>query len=170
MQLTMATVAEHVVVEEDIVMAAVADTAGDECGKLSWKVQPLSKRRILARLEVAKHGAEPGRLRTRYSHLQALQSIPEDPALSRIGHRCGRWGWSTRWRRNCGEGNIIPLMREVDNPDGSTKTNLRPIALLETLLKLIESSVAVDQNAVQEHQVGCRDGAEAMISAVKNPE
>ena len=30
MQLTMATVAEHVVVEEDIVMAAVAETAGDE--------------------------------------------------------------------------------------------------------------------------------------------
>ena len=42
--------------------------------------------------------------------------------------------------------NIVPLIRKVDNLDGSTKTKLRPIALLETLLKLIES-VAVDQRA-----------------------
>ena len=37
--------------------------------------QPLSKRRILARLEMAKNGAEPGSSRTRNSlrHLKALQ-------------------------------------------------------------------------------------------------
>ena len=42
--------------------------------------------------------------------------------------------------------NFVPLIREVDNPDGSKKTKLRPIALLVTPLKLIES-VAVDQHA-----------------------
>ena len=70
--------------------------------------------------------------------------------------------------------NIVPLIREVDNPDGSKKTKLRPIALLETPLKLIES-VAVDQHSghiialMQEQQVGfgVRSGAEAMISAVR---
>ena len=70
--------------------------------------------------------------------------------------------------------NIAPLIREVDNLDGSKKTKLRPIALLETPLKLIES-VAVDEHAdhtaalMQEQQVvfRVRDGAEAMISAVR---
>ena len=71
--------------------------------------------------------------------------------------------------------NNVPLMREVDNPDGSKRTKLRPIALLETLLKLIES-VAVCQHSdhiialMQEQQVGLfrdRDGAEAMINAVR---
>ena len=42
--------------------------------------------------------------------------------------------------------NIVPLTREVDNLDGSKRTKLRPIALLETHLKLIES-FAVDQHA-----------------------
>ena len=42
--------------------------------------------------------------------------------------------------------NIVPLIREVNNQDGSKKTKLRPIALLETHLKLIES-VAVGQHA-----------------------
>ena len=41
--------------------------------------------------------------------------------------------------------NIVPLTREVDNPDGSKRTDLLPIALLETHLKLIES-VAFDQH------------------------
>ena len=66
------------------------------------------------------------------------------------------------------------MIREVDNPDESKKAKLRRIALLETLLKLIES-VAVDQHAdhinalMQEQQVGCRvrDGAEAMTCAVR---
>ena len=70
--------------------------------------------------------------------------------------------------------NIVPLMKEVENPDGTKKTKLRPIALLETPLKLIES-VAVDQQAdtmialMQEQQVGFRvsAGAEAMIHAVR---
>ena len=67
--------------------------------------------------------------------------------------------------------NIVPLTREVDNPDESKRKKLRPIALLETPLKLI-ASVAVDQHAdhiialMQEQQVGfrVRDGAEAMIN------
>ena len=66
------------------------------------------------------------------------------------------------------------MTREVDNPDGSKRTKLSTIALLETPLKLIES-VAVDQHAdhiialVQEQQVGfrVRDVAEAMINAVR---
>ena len=48
-----------------------------ECKKLSWKVQPLSKRRVVARLEMTKNGAEPGGSRTRNSYLKALQYIPE---------------------------------------------------------------------------------------------
>ena len=59
-------------------------------------------------------------------------------------------------------------------PGRIKETRLRPIALLETPLKLIES-VAVDQHAdhiialMQEQQVGFRvsDGAEAMINAVR---
>ena len=62
----------------------------------------------------------------------------------------------------------------MDNPDGSKITELRPIALLDTPLKLIKS-VAVDQHAddiialIQEQQLGfrVRDGAEAMINAVR---
>ena len=52
-------------------------------------------------------------------------------------------------------------MRAVDNPDGSTNTKLRPIALVETPLDMTES-VAVDQRAdyiialIQEQQVGFR--------------
>ena len=41
--------------------------------------------------------------------------------------------------------NIVPLMRDVDNPDRSKKTKQLPIPLLETHLKLIES-VAVHQH------------------------
>ena len=37
----------------------------EEPRTLAWKVQPLSKRKIRLRLEVAKNGAEPGRSRTR---------------------------------------------------------------------------------------------------------
>ena len=70
--------------------------------------------------------------------------------------------------------NIVPLLEERQNPDGTTKTKTRPIALLETPMKLIES-VSVDQHAdhiialMQEPQVGfrVRDGAEAMIGAVR---
>ena len=61
----------------------------------------------------------------------------------------------------------------MDNPDGSKRTKLRPVALLVTPLKLIES-VAVDQHAdhniaLQEQQVGfrVRDGAGAMVNAVR---
>ena len=69
--------------------------------------------------------------------------------------------------------NIVPLIREVDNRDGSKETKLRLTALLKTPLKLSES-VAVDQHAariialMQEEQVGfrVRDGAEALIGAV----
>ena len=49
----------------------------EECRRLAWKIKPLSRRRVLARLEVTKNGAEPGRSRTRNSHLKALQYIPE---------------------------------------------------------------------------------------------
>ena len=45
----------------------------EECKRLAWKIKPLSRRRVLARLD----GAEPGRSRTRNSHLKALQYVPE---------------------------------------------------------------------------------------------
>ena len=67
------------------------------------------------------------------------------------------------WRTNKEEAqlwlrsNIFPLIREVDNSDGSTKTKLRPIALLKILLKLIKLT-----NTLAHH---C--DAEAMISAVR---
>ena len=60
------------------------------------------------------------------------------------------------------------------NDDGTTKSKLRPVALLETVLKLVES-VVVDQRAdhsvtqLQARQVGYRvtDGAEPTIGAVR---
>ena len=146
-----------------------------ECKKLSWKVQPLSKRRVVARLEMTKNGAEPGRSRTRNSHLKALQLVPE--GINALMNWAQMWMMglanpteSQLWLR----ANIVPLTKEIENPDGSKKTKVRPIALLETPLKLIES-VAVDQQAdtmialMQEQQVGfrVRDGAEAMIHAVR---
>ena len=146
-----------------------------ECKMLSWKVQPLSKRRVVARLEMTKNGAEPGRSRTRNSHLKALQHVPE--GITALMNWAQMWMMglpnpteSQLWLR----ANIVPLMKEVENPDGSKKTKIRPIALLEIPLKLIES-VAVDQQAdtmialMQEQQVGfrVRDGAEATIHAVR---
>ena len=146
-----------------------------ECKKLSWKVQPLSKRRVVARLEMTKNGAEPCRSRTRNSHFKALQQVPE--GITALMNWAQMWMMglanpteSQLWLR----ANIVPLMKEVENPDGTKKTKLRPIALLETPLKLIES-VAVDQQAdtmialMQEQQVGFRvsAGAEAMIHAVR---
>ena len=146
-----------------------------ECKKLSWKVQPLSKRRVVARLEMTKNGAEPGRSRTRNSHLKALQYVPE--GITALMNWAQMWMMglanpteSQLWLR----ANIVPLTKEIENPDGTKKTKLRPIALLETPLKLIES-VADDQQAdmmialMQEQQVGfrVRDGAEAMIQAVR---
>ena len=147
----------------------------DECRKLSWKVQPLSRRRVVARLEMTKNGAEPGRSRTRNSHLKALQYVPE--GVNALMNWAQMWmmglantAESQLWLR----ANIVPLTKEVDNPDGTKKTKLRPIALLETPLKLIES-VVVNQQAdhlialMQEQQVGfrVRDGAEAMIHAIR---
>ena len=144
--------------------------------EMAWKVKQLFRRRVLARLEMAKNGAEPGRSRTRNSHLKALQYVPEE--LNAFVNWAQTWmmGLANKteaqlWLRV----NIVPLTREVDNLDGSKRTKLRPIALLETHLKLIEY-VAVDQHddhliaLMQEQQVGfrVRDGAEAMINAVRN--
>ena len=50
--------------------------------------------------------------------------------------------------------------------DVATKTTLRPIALLEILLKLIDS-IAVDQIADHIFALRVQDGAEAMIGAVR---
>ena len=93
------------------------------------------------------------RSRTRHSHLKALQYIPE--RLSSFAN------WAQMWTlelANKDEAQLwFPLIREVDNPNGSTKAKLRPIALLETTLTLI---VAVHQHAdhiialMQEQQVG----------------
>ena len=48
-----------------------------ECKKLSWKVQPLCKRRLVARLEMTKNGAEPGRSRTRNSTSKPYNMFPK---------------------------------------------------------------------------------------------
>ena len=134
----------------------------EECKRMAWKIKPLSRRRVLARLEV------------------------EDEELSLEGTAtCARSfvNWAHMWMMGLANkdetrlwlrANIVPLIREVDNPDGSKRTKLRPTAPLETPLKLIES-VAVDQHTdhiialMQEEQVGfrVRDGAEAMINAVR---
>ena len=114
-------------------------------------------------------GAEPGRSRTRKSHQKALQYIPEGQSSFTNWTQMWTLGMANKvetqlWLR----ANFVPLIREVDNPHVSTKTKLRPIALLETHLILIES-VAVNQHAdhiialMQEQRVGfrVRDGAEA---------
>ena len=69
------------------------------------------------------------------------------------------------------EGEHCSADKRSGHPDGSKRTKLRPIALLDTPLKLIES-VAVDQHAdhiIALLQVGfwVRDGAEAVISAMR---
>ena len=83
--------------------------------------------------------------RTKNIHLKALQYVLE--GLSSFMNRGQMW---TMVKANRAEtqlwlrANIVPLFREVDNPDGSKKTKPRPIELLETLPKLIESA---DQHA-----------------------
>ena len=116
-------------------------------------------RRILARLEMAKKTVlGPDRSRTRHSHLQALRFVPE--GLSSFANWAQMWtlGLAKKDEAQLWLGaNIVPLIREVHNPNGSTKSKLRPIAHLETLLKL---KVAVHQHAdhiialMQEQQVG----------------
>ena len=87
----------------------------------------------------------PDRSRTRHSHLKALQFMPE--GLSSFAN------WAQMWTLELANkdeaqlwlgANIVPLIREVHSPNGSTKSKLRPIAHLETPLKLI---VAVHQHA-----------------------
>ena len=84
-----------------------------ECKKLSWKVKPLSKRRVMARLEMTKNGAEPGRSRTRNSHLKALQYVPE--GVNALMNWAQMWMMglanpteSQLWLR----ANIVPLTKE----------------------------------------------------------
>ena len=90
---------------------------------MSGKIQPLSRRRVVTRLEMTKNGAEPGRSRTRNSHLKALQYIPE--GINALVNWAQMWMMvlanpteSQLWLR----ANIVPLTREVDNPDGTKKT------------------------------------------------
>ena len=47
----------------------------EECKRLVWKIKPLSRRRVLASLEMTKNGAEPGRSRTRNPHLKVRAHI-----------------------------------------------------------------------------------------------
>ena len=116
----------------------------------------------------------PDRSRTRHSQLKALQYIPE--GLSSFANWAQTWtlGLANKDEAQLWLGaTIVPLIREVDNPDGSTKSKLRPVAHLETPLKL---KVAVHKHAdhiialMQEQQwdFRVRDGAEAMISAASN--
>ena len=95
---------------------------------------------------------------------------------SGTGPRCERWVWPMKLRPNCVGGPALSrCCKESFDPDGSSKTKLSPFSPLETSLKLIESA-AVDQHAdhimalTLDHQVEfrVRDGAEAMISAVRN--
>ena len=97
----------------------------EECKKLAWKVQPQSKRTILMRLETAKNGAEPGWARTRNSHLKALKYILE--GLSFFMNWAQMWTMEKAFRAEAQiwlRANIVPLTREVGNPDGSKKTRL----------------------------------------------
>ena len=81
----------------------------EECKRLAWKIKPLSMRRVRARLEMTKNGAEPGRSRTRNSHLKALQYVLE--GLS----------WAQMWMMGLANkdetllwlrANIVPLTRD----------------------------------------------------------
>ena len=129
---------------------------------MAWKIKPFSRRRVLARLEVEDEELPPEGTAT------CARSFVNWAQMWMMG--MANKDETRLWLR----ANIVPLIREVDNPDGSKRTKLRPIALLETHLILIES-VAVDQRTehiialMQEQQVGfrVRDGAEAMINTVR---
>ena len=78
---------------------------------------------MLARLEMTKNGAEPGRSRTRNSHLKALQHAPE--GLSSFVN------WAQMWMMGLAnkaetrlwlQANIVPLTREVGK-SGRIKEN-----------------------------------------------
>ena len=95
----------------------------EECKKMAWKIKPLPRREVLARLEMTKNGAEQGRSRARNSHLKALQCVPE--GLSSFVNWAQMWmvGLANKdetrlWLRV----NIIPLIREVDK-SGRDKEN-----------------------------------------------
>ena len=80
------------------------------------------------------------------------------------GHRSEAQWWL--------KANIVPLVTEIRNADGTVEVKVRPVALLETPLKLIEL-VVVDQHAdhiialMQEQQVGfgVSDCGETMIGS-----
>ena len=114
------------------------------------------------RLDMTKNGAQPGWSRTRNSHLKALQFVSEGIVS------CGNWAHmqsvgiahkfeAQRWLK----AHVVFLVKEILNPHCTMKLKVRPIALTETPLKLTES-VAVQV------EFRVRDGAEAMIGAVRS--
>ena len=117
------------------------------CSGEEWSVRSPTKRQILTRLDVTKKGAEPGRSRTRKSQVKTLQTIPKgiDPFAE--------WtlAW-TNWQPYESEAEIwfkpdtVLLVKETMNEDGTTKIKLRPVAPLETPMKLVVS-IAVGQAA-----------------------
>ena len=96
---------------------------------------------------MTKNGAEPGRSRTRNSHLKVLQSIPVGfLSFCQLG-QVWMLGLANRTEAQLWlKASFVPPTKEIGNPDGTKKTKLRPIALLETPLKVVES-VAFDQDA-----------------------
>ena len=92
-----------------------------------------SQRQVANKLENTKNGAESGRSRTRTenSHLKALQFMPDE--IKYFAQRTLMWictNGQHKVRRSCGW-HISPLTKEDVNDDGTTKTKLRPIALLD---------------------------------------
>ena len=106
-----------------------------------------TNKKILTRLEMTENVGEPGRSRTRNSRLKALQAVLEGiGALSE---------WTLAWTKRLPseseaklwlKADIVPLVEETTNEDGSSKVKLRPVAPLETPMALRES-IAVDQAA-----------------------
>ena len=86
----------------------------------------------MARLEMPKNGAARGR----------ANELPPECIPQYTPERVRSFAnWAQLWTLVLAtkaeaqlwlRANLVPLVREVDNPDDSRKTKLRPIALLET--------------------------------------
>ena len=112
-------------------------------------------------------GAEPGRSRMTHSDPKALLTI--------LGGIDSLPWWTLTWEAELWlKANIVLVVKEPRNEDGTTKVKLIPVALHEKPIELMES-VALDQavdhlvTLMQTQHVGMRvkDEAEAMIGAVR---
>ena len=91
------------------------------------------KKKILTRLDMTKNGAAPGRSRKRFFHLKTLQTIPEGIDAFAEGTLAWIQGLANESEAElCLKADIVPLVNETMNEDGTTNVKLIPTPLLET--------------------------------------